>query len=250
MIRRIILYANLAVIFILLLSCSDHHKPKVMTRESMKRTFMFSGFEWEAEGSGTGRISPGQNYFSCSEENVRVDKRGNLHLKITNRNGNWYCAKVTMKKSYGYNKYLFQVATRVDRLDKNVVGGLFTYLDDSNEIDIEFARWGIDGNTNAQFAVQPAHYDGNIYRYTLDLKSKKSTHVIDWKEDTIGFAGYRGYRSARPDPGKIICEWSYTGKDIPAEAEEVVMINLWLYNGLPPSDGREAEMVIRAVKIL
>jgi len=27
------------------------------------------------------------------------------------------------------------------------------------------------------------------------------------------------------------------------------MINLWLYNGLPPANKREAEMVIKAVEI-
>jgi hypothetical protein len=217
--------------------------------EELQRTFSFSGFEWIAEGSGPERRSPGNNFYSCSEKNVWVDSRGDLHLRITKRKGNWYCAKVTMKDSYGYGTYAFFMASRVDRLDKNIVGGLFTYLDDLNEIDIEFARWGIADNDNAQFAVQPAYRDGNIHRFPIDLKNKKSTHIIDWKNDTINFSSYSGHRSSRPSERKIISEWSYTGDHIPAEGEEKVMINLWLNNGLPPSDKREAEMVIRAVEI-
>lgn len=224
-------------------------RPEAKAEEGLQRTFSFSGFEWIAEGSGPERRSPGSNFYSSSEKNVWVDSRGDLHLKITKRKGTWYCAKVTLKNSCGYGRYTFHINSRIDRLDKNVVGGLFTYLDDLNEIDIEFARWGTGDNDNAQFAVQPAQIEGNIYRFSLDLKNKKSTHIIDWKSDTIYFSSYGGFHSSRPSEKKIISEWSYTGDHIPAEGEEKVMINLWLYNGLPPANNREAEMVIKAVEI-
>lgn len=248
MFNRIILVVCLAVT-VSLPACKDTGSPKANSGEELQRTFTFSGFEWIAEGSGPERRSPGSNYYSCSEKNVWVDSHGDLHLRITKRKGIWYCSKVTMKNSYGYGRYSFLINSRVDKLDKNVVGGLFTYLDDLNEIDIEFARWGTRDNNNGQFAVQPAYRDGNIYRFSLDLKNKKSTHIIDWKSDTINFSSYRGHHSSRPSERNIISEWNYTGEHTPPEGEEKVMINLWLFNGTPPANNSEAEMVIKAVEI-
>ncbi len=246
---RYLLFVNLMVISLLLQACSDKRKDEINSGESLQRSVSFSGFEWTVDGSGSSRKNPGQNYFSSSEKNVWVDAKGNLHLKITNRNGNWYCAQVTLKESYAYNKYKFFVSSRVDKLDKNVVGGLFTYLDDMNEIDIEFSRWGVKNNLNSQFTIQPAYHEGNNYRFDLDLRSRQSTHIIDWKKDRIDFASYRGHHSERPPERKIIKEWSYKGDDIPDVSNEKVMINLWLYNGVPPSDNKETEMVIRAFRI-
>lgn len=248
MIYKILFLVNALIISDLFLSCGDN-KPEVKKGENSERIISFSGFTWIVDDSGSSRINPGQNYFSGSEENVWVDSRGNLHLKITNRNGIWYCAKVTLKESYAFNKYVFYVSSRVDKFDKNVVSGLFTYLDDSNEIDIEFSKWGIDGEMDSQFAVQPAHHDGNIYRYSMNLKGRYSTHIIDWKKDKIDFASYHGHSSTRPHSGRIISEWSYTGKFIPVEGEEKIMINLWLFKGNPPSDKKEAELIIKAFEI-
>ncbi len=249
MTKRILLLLNSLLIPILFFSCSDNEGTDIKNIENLPRAISFSGFEWIAEDSGTSRINPGQNYFSGSEENVWVDKKGNLHLKITYRNGVWHCAKVTLKESYGFKKYVFNISSRVDKLDENVVGGLFAYLDDSNEIDIEFSKWGAEGNMDSQFAVQPAHQEGNIYRYNLNLKGKNSTHVIDWKKSLIDFASYRGHSSTRPKPGKIISEWTYTGNSIPVEDGEKIMINLWLFKGVTPSDNKEAEMIIKSFGI-
>ena len=240
---------NSLIIFNLFFSCSDDKEMEIQNKGNLQRAISFSGFEWIAGGSGSSRINPGQNYFSCSEENVWVDLKGNLHLKITNRNGNWYCAAVTLKGSHAFKKYVFYVSSRVDKFDKNVIGGLFTYLDDSNEIDIEFGKWGVEGNMNSQFVVQPSHLNGNIYRYSMSLIGDNSTHIIDWKKGLINFASYHGHYPAKPNPEKIISEWSYTGKNIPSEAEEKIMINLWLFEGRPPSNNKEVEMIIKAFGI-
>jgi hypothetical protein len=248
---KIPLIANLVLYGFVIISCKGKKQDTGgMNDEIMQRAIMFSGYEWIAEGSGGRKINPGQNYFSCSEENVWVDKEGNLHLRITKRGDKWYCARVTLKESYSYNRYVFTVASRIDRLDRNVVGGLFTYLDDSNEIDIEFSKWGIKNNPDAQFIVQPAHNDGNSFRFNLKLREKYSTHIIDWKKDKIDFISYRGPYTEEPQKRKVISEWSYTGKDIPGEDEERVMINLWLYNGMVPSNNKEAEMILSSFRIL
>jgi hypothetical protein len=251
MFLRILLSLNLAFFAVDLTSCQDKRDKKEIAKDEMRqKSLMFSGYEWIAEGSDENKISPGRNYFSCSDDNVWVDENGYLHLRITKREGKWYCAKVTLKESYSYNKYIFTVASRVDRLDRNVVGGLFTYLDDTNEIDIEFAKWGVKNNHDGQFIIQPAHNEGNSHHFKLKLRRTYSTHVIDWKQDKIVFLSYRGPYQENPPKRKIISEWSYTGQDIPIDDEEKVMINLWLYNGVPPSDNKEAEMIISFFKIL
>lgn len=242
---RLFLNAVLLLSF-MFLSCGNNKKEIHNKPEQTERTILFSGYEWTVAGSGLSRINPGQNYFSCSEENVWVDAKGYLHLKITKKNDKWFCSNVKLKETHGYGRYVFHVCSHVDDLDKNVVGGLFTYLDDFNEIDIEFSRWGEDTDTNSQFTIQPAHKKGNIFRYSMDLPHKISTHIIDWQKDRIDFASYKGYHHMKPAINKIISEWSYTGDDIPCENEEKVMINLWLFKGMPPSDGKESEMIIKS----
>lgn len=249
MLNRISSSAGVLTLSLLFFSCSGKEEPAAEKDEVMQRQFSFSGHDWIAEGSGPSRVSPGLNYFSCAEENVWVDKEGKLHLKITEKNGRWYCASVRLKGSFGFGRYIFHLSSRVDKLDRNVVGGLFTYLNDSNEIDIEFSRWGKIFTKNSQFAVQPAHNAGNIYRYKNKLRGESSTHIIDWRKDHIDFASYRGYHETRPPERMVINEWSYTGNDIPDLGGERIMINLWLFQGKPPSACKEAEIVVKSFSI-
>ena len=247
--NKTLLSSLYCVISLTFLSCSEKRSDQADIDECKDKTISFSGFEWTVDGSGSARRNPGQNYFSCSDKNVWVDKKGYLHLKITKRNGKWYCAQVVAKKSFAFSKYIFLVSSRVDKLDKNVVGGLFIYLDDMNEIDIEFSKWGARKNLNSQFTVQPANREGNNYRFDMHLRNSESTHIIDWKNDRIDFASYRRHHSGKPPKRNIIKEWSYNGDNIPDVSNEKVMINLWLYNGIAPSDNKEAEIVIRAIRI-
>jgi hypothetical protein len=41
------------------------------------------------------------------------------------------------------------------------VVGLFTYLDDTHEIDIELSRWRVASDPAGQFVVQPGERPGN-----------------------------------------------------------------------------------------
>lgn len=213
-----------------------------------QREIFFSGFWW-AVATAQGKPYGGPFYYSDSKENVWIDDAGKLHLKITYRNDKWYCAKVTLLKPVTYGKYVFQVDSRVDNFDKNVVGGLFFYKSDTQEVDIEFSKWGIDGNMDSQFVVQPGSKAENKKRYSLNLTGNESTHWFDWQPDRIEFASYRGYSNALPDPSEIIQQWTYFGNDIPADLDEQVKINLWLFKGMPPSDHKETEMIIPGFRI-
>ncbi|OGS00580.1 MAG: hypothetical protein A3G41_06590 [Elusimicrobia bacterium RIFCSPLOWO2_12_FULL_59_9] len=215
--------------------------------EAQARTLVFSGLDWEVK-SGSGR-GPGPNLWSDGEENVWVDAEGSLHLRITYRSGEWRCAEVHTRQTTGYGLHRFYVEGRPDLLDKNVVFSPFIYMSDTEEMDIEFSRWGEENpGFNAQMAVQPARPE-NLKRFSLRLPGGVSTQEIDWRPESIRF---RIFADAGEDPsGRRAAaeEWTYWGGDNPAENSARVHINLWLYKGAPPSDGRESEIVVRAVDL-
>jgi hypothetical protein len=108
---------------------------------SPAKTIRFAGYEWIVK-SGINR-GPGPNNWN--ENNVWVDQGGYLHLKLTKQGNRWYGAEVLSRDRLGFGRYQFWIVGRVDRLDPNVVFGLFNYPtpdvgpDGTNEIDIEFA---------------------------------------------------------------------------------------------------------------
>jgi hypothetical protein len=205
----------------------------------------FSGYTWRVRDTQTASQGPGPNYFSSSPENVWLDAQGQLHLKITYRNGIWYCGEIYSEESFGYGLYTFFAASRVDTIDINGVIGLFTYLDDNNEIDIEFSRWGWESGTNAGFTCQPWQTAGNSHAFDMSLSGNYSTHNFNWQAGEIKYRSLYGHYYEPPNPSQIIQTWNYTGPDIPPESTERAHINLWLMSGLPPSDGQEIEVVIK-----
>ncbi|TBW28629.1 glycoside hydrolase family 16 protein [Gramella sp. KN1008] len=245
--KRVIL-GLLTGVLIMMVSCSQSQEVEEITVKPTTRIINFSGYEWVVRTSGNGKQGPGPNYFSDSEENVWVDDDGRLHLKIVQKGGVWYCSGVTLRRSYGYNKYVFYVANRVDQLDPNVVGGLFTYKNDEEEIDIEFSRWSDPEKLDSQFAVQPSHISGNKVRYDLGLDGNLSTHFFNWQPDKIEFASYQGF-TLEPEPKDVINTWTYTGNDIPPDSDERLKINLWLFRGEKPTNNQEAEMIIDHIEI-
>lgn len=217
---------------------------------SPARTIEFAGLTWDVKvGSGLG---PGPNNWSDSTSSVWVDAQGQLHLKIRKVGSTWYCAEVTTQQSFGYQTYLFKVGTDVNQLDKNVILGLFTYLDDpnANEIDIEFSRWGNAASVAGQYVTQPA-VSGNINRFDVSTAGTASTHSFTWQAGSIFFQSYQGYHDTLPAAaGLKIHDWTYTGVNIPAESSEKLHLNLWLMAGNAPSDGQPVEVIINGVRIL
>ncbi len=215
-----------------------------------ERTISFSGYEWSVKNSGNELWGPGPNYFSESTSNVWVDSLDRLHLKITKRNNQWQCSEVLLNQSLGNGKYVFHLAgTTAGLMNENAVLGLFTWddtaaSDNYREIDIEFARWGNASEpTNAQFVVQPWNTPGNLVRWTFPLTAETSTHWFDWQPDSISFGSTKGASSFHPYDS-LITSWTYTGADIPSAGTERVHLNLWLMNGLAPSDSQEIEIII------
>ena len=210
--------------------------------EFYRRKLDFSGQRWLVKGTDT-LEGPGPNYFSDDEESVWVDGEGRLHVKIGEREGQWRCAEVVSEEAFGYGQYVFELGGGADAINENVVLGLFTWDTDpahsNREIDIEIARWGEADNENCQYVVQPYKHPGNLHRFGVDLAGAGSTHSFEWGSGRVAF------RSARGDgEGALIDSWIYTGADTPPPGEAKARINLWLFQGAPPSDGREVEVVV------
>jgi len=206
-----------------------------------QRTIPFAGMTWNVK-SRTG--GPGPNHWSSDSESVWVDGQGRLHLKIRRIDGTWHCAEVWTKQSLGYGDYVFQVASNVESYDPNVVAGLFTYLDDDREVDIEFSRWGVPNSPVAQYVVQPGSRPGNKRAFRPGLSGEYSTHSICWCERSVSFESYHGHGGIIPLKERMIQHWTCTSRDIPKAGGEKTHSNLWLNQGKSPTDSKEYELII------
>lgn len=211
------------------------------------RKMRWSGIDWLVK-TGALPVGPGPNYFSTSTENVWVDNQDRLHLRVTNRDGRWYCAEIYSEHKLGYGTYRLYLDGRVDDLDPNIVLGLFTWSDHTceyahREIDIEFSSWGVPGDPNAQFVIQPWYTPGNRERFMMTA-APKSTHVFSWQPDEVRFTSFEGHCHA-PSACTVVRSWTYSKTSgIPLSGDERVHLNLWLREGLAPTNGQEREVVI------
>jgi hypothetical protein len=209
------------------------------------KTIAFAGYDWDIKNSEF-LVGPGPNFFSDSTDNVWVDSLG-LHLKITYRNGKWYCAEVTLQDALGYGRYVFQVSSPIGNMDPNVVLGLFMWDNDVHpfhrEFDIEFSHFG-SLPTNAQYAVQPWESPGHSNTWFLPQTIDSSTHLFNWCCDQIEFLSAEGHQST-PPYNSVHQNWIYTYSDstiVPNPGNEHVHMNLWLFDRVPPDSA--AEVVI------
>jgi len=216
---------------------------------SSQRYINFSGYEWIVRTSNGNLEGPGPNLFNDSINNIWLDENGFLHLKITKSMDTWYCAEVYSVESFGYGTYSFKLKSGFENIDINVVLGLFTYLDDTHEIDIEFSKWGYVNNLNGQYVVQPYYIEGNVHRFDMDSQNNTSIHSFTWCENYISFSSEIGNEFGS-DSNIKVDDWIYLGNSIPKNSTEKVHINLWLMNGLPPSDNKEYEVIIEEFKFI
>lgn len=212
------------------------------------KEIVFGGYAWTVR---SGHGGPGPNAWDAN--NVWLDGATNLHLKISHREGKWSCAEVTTRKRLGFGRYQFQTTSRLDRLDDNVVLGLFNYptgevgLDGTHEIDIEFARWGEARNPMGNFTVWPVERGlKQISKaFPLVLAGDDATHRFTWSRSRIVFRSLNGHRD---DEREELAAWTYD----PAEPARFISqqpmpvhMNLWLFQGRPPKNGQEVEVIIR-----
>ena len=205
----------------------------------------FAGYTWTVHANGTS--PPGPNNWS--EDNAWVDDSGQLHLTIRKVNGRWYAAEVFSMENFGFGRYLWFVTGAVDKLDKNVVLGLFNYRGQNklNEIDIEMAKWGDPSGKAGNFTVYPARsgLSQSSMAFSFRLSGEYTTHKFDWQSQSVHFQLINGHRS---DNHEQLEEWTFAPSNYLNYIPQLSMplhINLWLFKGEPPSDGNDVEVIIK-----
>jgi len=215
------------------------------------KEIQFGGYTWTVR---SGQGGPGPNAWDDS--NVWLDSSTNLHLKISQRDGKWSCAEITMRQRLGFGGYQFQLMGRIDRFDDNVVLGLFNYPtgdvgpDATHEIDIEFARWGDAKNPMGNYTVWPVEKTLKQVSkpFPFILINDSSTHRFTWSSNHVQFRSMRGHRE---DGGEELSHWVYSPTESSRHISQQPMpvhINLWLFKGRPPKDGQEVEVIIQGFK--
>ena len=191
----------------------------------------FSGYHWLVKQSLT-KVGPGPNLFSAEAVNIIENE---LKLEVIQDNGTAYCSETILDKPLGFGRYIFQISSRIDLLEDDLVLGLFTWDDEYSpyncEIDIEFSRWGKKNNLNSQFVIQPGDKPENISRFETKLNGDYSTHIIEWLPEVVRFYSFHGHPNPTIDNLNLIKSWNYSGKDIPNPANERIHINLWKISG-------------------
>ncbi len=222
------------------ISSLTHAQPSLLT---------FAGYTWEVR-SGFG--GPGPNYWEPA--NVWVDEQGHLHLRLDYQAGQWRCAEVTMTNRLGFGRYQFWVEGALNTLDPQVVLGLFDYPpsdvgpDGTNEIDIEFARWGHAANPPGNYTVWPAQVGltQRTYAFDFTLAGTYTTQRFTRQSQSVRFQSLHGHRD---DNANQFAGWLFRPRDplrrIP-QAPLPVHLNLWLFQGQPPQNGQSVEIVIHA----
>lgn len=168
------------------LSSLDHPNIYDFTDDyfTIRRFINFSSKKWLVKNWYGG---PGPNNFSDSPNNVYIDSQGRLHLKM-NYTDKWYSAEVRSVESFGYGTYIFNVistnANPIDKLDPNVIFGMFVYKDIGfhSEIDIEIASFS-DRNGNLHYTVYPDTKDREHDKeFSLNYENglAYSSHLFSW----------------------------------------------------------------------
>ncbi|HYF04422.1 MAG TPA: hypothetical protein VEC36_13645 [Patescibacteria group bacterium] len=243
---------------------------EIVTEE--QETIMWSGRKWRVRNSSQ-FTGPGLNVFSNRRGNVWVDTDGNLHLKVTYRDGKWWSAEVLSDETFGYGDYKFLLSSRADKLDKNIVLGLFTWNNNSfqsdanSEIDIEFAKWGYENSQAVNYAVQPSNWgkytERDVKATGFNLTQNLSTHGFSWRPTGVDFTSYYGHTSSTPASSWNFANTMQARRKVEGgrTSDAVVIpkpgtltrvhINLWLNDtnndgyGDAPSNGQEAEVILK-----
>jgi hypothetical protein len=243
----------MCVIFIFLQSFShpsESEEPSMYANDyySSGDTLMFSGYKWVTKESNERHTGPGRNYFAGGRENIWVDERDRMHIRMTHRNGHWYCAEARLVESLGYGTYKFRLEPNSAKLDKDLVVGFFTYdhddtLNNHREIDIEFSRWGNEKDLNSQYVLQPFEVSENVHRYETDL-TRKTEHEISWRKSKVAFKS--SYIDPKNDSIQALpyASWTYKPHKKIKQHMEKFSMNIWLFKADFPGDFNDYEFIV------
>jgi hypothetical protein len=224
--------------------------------EASAASITWAGHTWNVTTGGMAGGNTG------SAGNIVVDASGYLHLKISGSGTTWTCAELFSTDNMGFGTYRWQIDGPVDKLDKNVVLGLFPYgpqagigADGTNEIDIEYARWGNSSWDDGNWTIYPN--SGSTVgetTFNFSLSSTYTTSSFVWTGTGISFMSQEGIKPLGDSSG-LVKKWTYAPSNptvnIPQRAMPLGM-NLWLCSGCggTPSNGQAVEIIVRSFEFV
>lgn len=201
-----------------------------MTEYPVDGVITWKGLTWDVR---TWDGEPGPNAWR--EDGVYIDDSGYLHLKIQKVSGAWYSSEIDSRNLYSYGVYRCKVENALNNLDPNIVFSMFTYSDDTHELDIEISKWTSD-TKELWYSNQPTTFPG------YDITDSQAVICqIDWQEDYITYSTWY-------EDGTLISEYSTT-TNIPSVSSYLIF-NLWLID--PTSgmaDGLDYELIVSEFEI-
>ena len=225
-----------------------------VSQSAQAQTITWQGHTWNIR-SDTGS-GPGPNNWNS--KNVFVDANGSLHLLITadtNSPNGYDCAELYTTDNLGFGTYQWQIEARIDTFDPWVVLGLFPYgppalgPDGSNEIDIEYSKWGASSGNNGGFTIYPnSGTKVGTQGFTFGLNGTYTTSRFTWGASGIQFWLMGGFQPVGTTQN-VMASWNYTPTTPPTNIPQRAMplhMNLWLDKGHAPSNGQPIEVIIHA----
>lgn len=239
-----------------------------------KALISFADRQWEVKQGDYPR-GPGANFFGYEKNNLYLDWRGNLHLRLHQEEGKWYCVEINSLDTLGYGSYQFKIESRFSAFDPKMVLGLFTWDHHSfetqanSELDIEFSRWNYPlASSIMHYSVHPIALERlHLERSYASKRSAqeldgRSLHIIEWRDTSVNFYSYRGYEAVAEAE---LDHWHYSFQN-PARQKSIagkrsdaitvpkpgggtqVHINLWILGPKKELDIPPPEVILRDFK--
>lgn len=233
-------------------NANDDNFKKGTLSPSAIQTVDFCGKLWNVK-SGDG-LGPGSNNWNPG--NAWVDSYGKLHMKISYNTlkNKWDCAEIWTQELLGFGTYEWTVVGRIEKLHKNIVLGLFNYLPTTvqgakktAEIDIEFSKWGNDGNNKpGGFTVWPNKTNLNYWTYPFSTATTdilmETRHSFTWTSKSVSFRSTDVYGNMTSQTYAPSRPTLY----IPQTAEPA-HINLWIWGGDPVTTSQAEDMSLELI---
>jgi hypothetical protein len=215
------------------------------TARAQSVNMTWKGHNWRVTSGGMAGVCLG------NPSNVSVDSNGYLHMRITNAGGTWTAAELFTTERLGFGTYQWQIDGSIDRLDQNVVVGLFSYGPTgprTNEIDIEYAFWGNPNGTNGSWTDYPASgttIGTMAYKFSLNGGTFSTSRFI-WSTNSIANFLMSGFAPVGSTTG-LINSWTYVPSNPTTNIPQLALplgMNLWCFQA-PPSNAQNVEIIVR-----
>ena len=182
-------------------------------------------------------------------------KAATLHLRLTKQGEGWYYAEIFTKARLSFGRYRSglwdawiarsQRRVRIIQLPDPMSDRMAR-----TRLTSSFAQWGQPEAAMGNYTVWPAREGLRraSQRFSVELKGEFTTHGFTWNSTGVAFESLHGHRD---DSSNKFADWLYKPHDPPAYIFQKAMpirINVWLFQGQPPRNGQQVELIVRSFK--